>query len=326
MTQSFDQAMRAFEPALPLGVAYSGGADSSALLVACARQWPGQVVAIHVNHGLQAAAADFEAHCRSVCSRLGIPLHVEAVHAHAVPGQSPEDAARIARYKAFDALAQMECAGVAIKSIAIAQHADDQVETVLLALGRGAGLAGLSGMPAQWQRGNVHFFRPLLQVAGDALKQWLVANNEPWVSDPTNADHRYTRNHIRSELLPALQRVFPQFLETFARSARHAAEAEALLAEMADEDWRAVEREATGRPDIRSLQALSPARQSNVLRRWLKLGHGVIPQASQLLELRKQVQACTTRGHRIHLKVGNGFVTRRGATLEWQVASFHSGQ
>ncbi|NBW50126.1 MAG: tRNA lysidine(34) synthetase TilS [Betaproteobacteria bacterium] len=320
MTQSFDQAMRAFEPALPLGVAYSGGADSSALLVACARQWPGQVVAIHVNHGLQAAATDFEAHCRSVCSRLGIPLHVEAVHAHAVPGQSPEDAARIARYKAFDTLALTECAGVAIKSIAIAQHAGDQVETVLLALGRGAGLAGLSGMPAQWQRGNVQFHRPLLQVAGEALKQWLVANHEPWVLDPTNADYRYTRNHIRSELLPALQGVFPQFLDTFARSARHAAEAESLLAEMADEDWGIVEREATGRPDIRRLQALSPARQSNVLRRWLKQGHGVIPRASQLLELRKQVQACTTRGHRIYLKVGHGFVTLRGSTLEWQVS------
>lgn len=320
MTQSFDQAMRAFEPALPLGVAYSGGADSSALLLACARKWPGQVIAIHVNHGLQAAAADFEAHCRAACSRLGIPLHVEAVHARAAPGQSPEDAARIARYKAFDAVTLVECAGVAIKSIAIAQHADDQVETLLLALGRGAGLAGLSGMPARWQRGHVQFFRPLLQVASDALKKWLLANNEPWVSDPSNADPRYTRNHIRSALLPALQEVFPQFLDTFSRSARHAAEAESLLAEMADEDWRTVERDATGRPEIHRLQALSPARQSNVLRRWLKQIHGVIPQTSQLLELRKQVKACSTRGHRIHLKVGNGFVTRRGSTLDWQVA------
>nr|WP_315465857.1 tRNA lysidine(34) synthetase TilS [uncultured Rhodoferax sp.] len=320
MTQSFDQAMRAFEPALPLGVAYSGGADSSALLVACARKWPGQVVAIHVNHGLQVAAADFEAHCRAVCSRLGIPLHVTAVHAHAAPGQSPEDAARIARYKAFDALAQMECAGIAIKSIAMAQHADDQVETVLLALGRGSGLAGLSGMPAYWQRGTLVFHRPLLQVAGDALKHWLAAHNEPCVYDPSNAEHRYTRNHIRFELLPALQRVFPKFLDTFARSARHAAEAESLLVELAEEDWHSVEREAIGRPDIRSLQALSPARQSNVLRHWLKQAYGVIPQASQLLELRKQVQACTTRGHRIYLKVGNGFVTRQGAVLAWQLA------
>lgn len=324
MTQSFDQAMRAFEPALPLGVAYSGGADSSALLLACARKWPGQVVAIHVNHGLQAAAIDFETHCRNVCSRLGIALHVETVRAHPAPGQSPEDAARIARYKAFDAVANAACAGVAIKSIAIAQHADDQVETVLLAMGRGSGLAGLSGMPAHWQRGTLNFYRPLLQVASKEIKGWLSAKEESCVSDPSNEDNRYTRNHIRSTVLPALQSVFPHFLDTIARSARHAAEAETLLAELASEDWKAVECGKTGRPDIRNLQRLTLARQSNVLRRWLKLGHGVIPQATQLLELCKQIQACTTRGHHIHIKVGNGYVTRLSTTLEWQKASTDS--
>jgi tRNA(Ile)-lysidine synthase len=243
---------------------------------------------------------------------------VETVQAHAAPGQSPEDAARIARYRAFDALAQTDCAGAAIKSIAIAQHADDQVETVLLALGRGSGLAGLSGMPAHWQRGTMNFFRPLLQVPGGEIKRWLAANGESCVADPSNEDKRYTRNHIRSAVLPALQDVFPHFLDTFARSARHAAEAELLLTELAAEDWGGVERGETGLPDIRSLQQLSPARQSNVLRRWLKQRYGVIPQASQLMELRKQVQACTTRGHRIHLKVGNGFISRRGTMLEWQ--------
>lgn len=318
MTQSFDQAMRAFEPALPLGLAYSGGADSSALLLACARKWPGQVVALHVNHGLQAAADDFEAHCRAVCKRISIPLYVAHVQAHAISGQSPEDAARIARYKAFDALAHTNHADVAIKSIAIAQHADDQVETILLALGRGSGLAGLSGMPAQWQRGNVFFHRPLLQVAGEEIRRWLAVHCEPSVCDPSNEEHRYTRNHIRATVLPALKNVFPRVLDTFARSARHAAEAESLLVELAIEDWRTVEQAATGAPIIRSLQLLTSARQSNVLRLWLKQRYGVIPQTSQLLELRKQVQACTTRGHRIHLKVGNGFVTRHGVTLEWR--------
>ena len=321
MTQSFDQAMRAFVPALPLGVAYSGGADSTALLVACARKWPGQVVAIHINHGLQAAAAAFEAHCRAVCSRLGVPLYVESVQAHAGPGQSPEDAARIARYKAFDALAHMEYAGGAIKSIAIAQHADDQVETVLLALGRGAGLAGLSAMPARWTRGALTYHRPLLQVAAVELREWLAIEDEAFVEDPSNADTRFTRNHIRAELLPALQNVFPQFRDTVARSARHAAEAQSLLNELAAEDWQSVVNGNDGLPYIRNLQKLSPARQSNVLRLWLRQQYGVVPQAAQLTELCKQVQACTTRGHRIHLKVGEGYVERRGATLAWIAVS-----
>ncbi len=317
MTQSFDQAMRAFEPALPLGVAYSGGADSTALLVACARKWPGQVVAIHINHGLQAAAAAFEVHCRKVCNGLGVPLHVETVQAHAALGQSPEDAARIARYKAFNALAHMEYAGAAIKTIAIAQHADDQVETVLLALGRGAGLAGLSAMPARWTRGALTYHRPLLRVSALDVRDWLAMENEPFVEDPSNADTRFTRNHIRAVLLPALQAVFPQFRDTVARSARHAAEAQSLLNELAGEDWLSVACSDDGLPNIRNLQALSPARQSNVLRLWLRQKYGVVPQAAQLTELRKQVQACTTRGHRIHLKVGEGYVERQGAMLAW---------
>lgn len=309
--------MRAFEPALPLGVAYSGGADSTALLLACARKWPGQVVALHVNHGLQAAAAAFEAHCEATCKRLNIPLHIARVAAHPRAGQSPEDAARIARYKAFEALAPAECAGVAIKSIAIAQHADDQVETVLLALSRGAGLAGLSGMPPHWQRAGIDFYRPLLQVAGGTLRTWLSDQGEPFVDDPTNTDTRYTRNHIRAKVLPALEEVFPPFRDTFARSARHAAEAQHLLEELAAEDWTVVMHAPTGLPTIKALQTLSPARQSNVLRLWLKRTHGVIPNAAQLQELRRQVLACTTKGHRVHIKVGEGFVERRGLTLMW---------
>lgn len=310
--------MRAFEPALPLGVAYSGGADSTALLLACVRKWPGQVQAIHVNHGLQAAAAEFESHCQSACRQWGVPLHVVRVEAHGAPGQSPEEAARIARYKALTSFASGDYPGHRIQSIAIAQHADDQVETMLLALGRGAGLAGLSGMPAHWRRSGIDFYRPFLQVAGADLRRWLLEKAVSCVSDPTNTDIRYTRNHIRAEVLPALDRVFPQFRDTFTRSAHHAVEAQSLMDEVAAEDWVKVAQTASGLPQIRGLQALSEARQSNVLRHWLKRDYGVIPSAAQLQELRKQLRACTTRGHNIHLKVGVGFLERSGATLQWQ--------
>src|SRR5512145_1945692 len=101
MTRPLAQALQDFQPGLPLAVAYSGGADSTALLLACAERWPGQVSAIHIHHGLQAAADGFELHCRDFCARLGVPLQVLRVDARHAPGQSPEEAARSARYAAL---------------------------------------------------------------------------------------------------------------------------------------------------------------------------------------------------------------------------------
>lgn len=313
VTQSFDAAMQAFAPTLPLAVGLSGGADSTALLLACSRRWPGQVQAIHVHHGLQAAADGFEKHCVALCKGLQVPLTVQRPDARHAPGQSPEDAARQARYKAFDAVALVSQAQAAIESIAIAQHADDQVETLLLALSRGAGVAGLASMPARWQRAGIAWHRPLLQVAGADVRDWLRAQGQGWVEDPTNADERFTRNRIRRQLLPVLEVAFPAFRDTFARSALHAAQADELLDELAVQDTALV----GVPPQIKPLQALSRARQANVLRHWLRETHHTTPAAAQLGELLNQVQACTTRGHRIHIKVGRGFVIRAGAYLDW---------
>ncbi len=315
MSQTLAQALHDFSPELPLAVAYSGGADSTALLLACAERWPGQVVAFHVHHGLQAAADGFEQHCRAFCAQLGVPLRVRHVDARPAPGQSPEDAARNARYASFRLLAQDDGAQPAIKSIAIAQQADDQVETLLLALSRGAGLAGLSAMPAQWQRDGIQYHRPLLAVPAAELRETLRSRGIAWIDDPTNLEERYTRNRIRARLLPALAEAFPQFRDTFARSAAHAAEAQRLLDEVAAEDLARLGRP----PQIALLQQLTRARQGNALRHWLRLDHGAaaVPTQAQLQELLDQLAACRTRGHRIHLKVGAGFVERQGAVLAW---------
>ncbi len=305
--------MAAFRPALPLAVGLSGGADSTALLLACARRWPGQVQAFHVHHGLQAAADQFEAFCVDLCAHLNVPLSVQRVDARHAPGQSPEDAARQARYKAFRALAQQNPAVLAIKSIAIAQHADDQAETVLLALSRGAGVAGLAAMPARWQRDGLDWHRPLLGVAGAEVRAWLQAQGQDWIEDPSNQDEQYTRNRIRQKLMPALTEAFPAWRDTVARSARHAAEAAELMQVLAEIDLDRV----GVPPALVALQALSPARQANVLRHWLRSAHQTTPSAAQLAELQRQIAACTTRGHRIHLKVGRGFVLREGINLGW---------
>ncbi|MDA7415184.1 tRNA lysidine(34) synthetase TilS [Xenophilus arseniciresistens] len=309
----FDAAIARFEPPLPLAVALSGGADSTALLRACAARWPGQVKALHVNHGLQAAADDFERHCIALCARLQVPLRITRVNARHGPGQSPEEAARQARYAALAALALDE--GVA--AVALGHHADDQAETLLLALSRGAGLRGLSAMPAQMQRHGVPWWRPLLAVGADEIRSWLRARGQAWVEDPSNADAQYTRNRIRTQVLPALAAALPAFRQTFARSAAHAAQAQAVLDEVADEDLARVGQP----PRIAALQALSQARQAHVLRRWLAGQDGparaAYPSSAQLQALLVQIAACRTRGHRIELRVGSGQVRRDADVLRW---------
>lgn len=313
MSITLPEAMRDFSPPLPLAVAYSGGADSTALLLACAEKWPGQVAAIHVHHGLQAAADDFERHCQAFCAQLGVPLVIRRVDARHAPGESPEDAARRARYAAFEVAALAMPSQSAIKNIAIAQHADDQVETLLLALSRGAGLPGLSAMPARWERHGLSYHRPLLGVSAADIRAWLAGRGISFISDPTNADEQFTRNRIRARLLPALEATFPQFRDTFARSAAHAAQAQEVLDDVARQDLALI----AAPPVIARLQSLSRPRQANVLRHWLRSIHGAVPSAAQLAELLDQIAACTTRGHHIRIKVAAGFVERRGAVLHW---------
>lgn len=294
----------------PVAVAYSAGADSTALLQAALERWPDSVVALHVHHGLQAAADHFEAVARATCERLGVPLHCAHLDARHRAGQSPEDAARQHRYTALADLAR--AAGV--KTVLLAQHADDQAETVLLALSRGAGLPGLAAMPERFERHGVVFGRPLLDLPSADLRAWLRAGDHAFVDDPSNADTRFTRNRIRAQLMPAWDTCFPGFRPMLARSARHAAQAQGLLDELA-----LIDLATTGMPPaIQALQELSAERQGNALRHWLRVQHGVAPSELQLRELLAQVADCRTRGHRIDIKVADGAVRREGALLQFR--------
>lgn len=303
----------ASDPDIRIGIAYSGGADSTALLHAAANLWPDRVRALHVHHGLQAAADDFQRHCGLICDALGIPLHAGRIDARHRPGESPEDAARRARYLTLAGLARTH----GLAHVLLAQHADDQVETMLIALGRGAGLDGLAGMPREMRRHGIVFHRPLLAVPADALRRGLVEAGIAFIEDPSNVDERYTRNRIRRRLLPVLAEVLPRYRETFARSARNAARASELLVALAMDDLA-----ATGMPPaIDALRRLPQERRANALRQWLRQAHAVVPSEAQLLQLLVQVEACTTRGHGIRLKVADGFVEREGANLRWYNAA-----
>ena len=303
----------AFQPDLPAAVAFSGGADSTALLLAAAHAWPGQIHVIHVHHGLQAAADDFARHCQQVCDALAVPLHLARVDARHAPGESPEDAARKARYGALARTAS----AAGLRRVWLAQHADDQVETILLALSRGAGLPGLAAMPASFERQGMRFERPWLDVGGGEIREWLRERGATFVEDPTNSDTSFTRNRIRRDVLPALEQAFPQFRDTFARSARHAAQAQALLSAVGADDLVRI----GDPPRIAALRALDRARQANVLRHWLRTAHHTHASTAQLDELLDQVADCATRGHRIRIKAGNGFVERCGDALAFEPAS-----
>ncbi|WP_213359797.1 tRNA lysidine(34) synthetase TilS [Brachymonas denitrificans] len=345
-------------PPHTLAVALSSGADSTALLMAVWRMvlqaWqrdasalPRRVVALHVHHGLQDAADDFEQTGAQLCERL---VHEAAMSATAAPllgnpagtadggilagdgasgfsldgrlvwrsarvtvalvaGDSLEARAREERYAALARMAQEEGAGMVL----LGQHADDQAESVLLALSRGAGVAGLAGMGTAFTRQGSAFARPLLEVPGQLLRDWLRELQIPWQEDPSNADLRFTRNRFRHQLFPVLEQAMPAFRTSFARSARLAAEADQLLGELAQLDLLAV----GDPPSIRPLQALGRARQANVLRWWLKQRHGVVGSEAQMRALQDVLAACTTRGHRIHIRVGAGYVQRRDACLDW---------
>ncbi len=309
MKNALSNALDGFKPQLPLAVAYSGGADSTALLGACHLKWPGQVHAVHINHGLQAAAIDFETHARAFCLERNIPLVVASVNAVHASGQSPEDAARRARYQAIEEALRQNW-GAQVRDVALAQHAQDQIETVILALSRGAGLPGLSGMRAHWVRGGVSFHRPILQVSGEDLREYNRMHGLLWVEDPTNVDTRYTRNRIRHNILPPLQASFPEFAPMLCRSAKHIAQAQRLLDELAAIDLVSV----GNPPHIKALQTFGTDRMGNVLRHWLA-SQACQASDAQLQELMRQIRDCLTRGHKIELKVGSSQVLRQGETL-----------
>lgn len=292
----------------PVGVAFSGGADSTAVLWGLQQCQPAvQVVALHVHHGLQIAADDFAQHCQGVCHQWQIPLHIIEVQARHMPGESPEEAARTARYEALAATALR----LGLGEVLLGQHADDQVETMLLALSRGAGLGGIAGMPRHFDRHGMAFGRPLLDVGGAQLRAWLQAMAIPHIEDPSNSNTAFTRNLIRHAVLPAIAQAFPHYRDTFSRSARHAASAQRILQALAEEDLT-----RTGDPPlIGALHTLTRDRQANLLRHWLRTRYQERASTAQVDELLDQVAACLTRGHQIRIRVGRSMAMRDGPRL-----------
>jgi tRNA(Ile)-lysidine synthase len=287
-------------------VAFSGGLDSTVLLHLCGVFFgPEALLAVHVNHGLQASAKKFEAQARQTCRNWGISLKIKRLKASPSKGESIEAWAREARYKLLSELAELH----GIAHIFTGHHRDDQIETLLIALSRGAGLEGLRGIapsrdlnrdPGGFERTSdvaakrlagrrgvsscTTLYRPLLDCPRSALMIYALEHNLHWIEDPSNQDTKYLRNRIRMELMPTLQKTLPGFAQQATRSMAHLRRVAGLL------DMR-----TSAPPDLtrtlsrRELKALGDAEQATALRAWLRGQDLNPPSEAKLKEISKQL-------------------------------------
>lgn len=253
-------------------VAYSGGCDSHVLLHALfslsqlkSSTGKFEIAAVHVNHGLQQNADKWSLHCRKICDDLGVRFKLLKVNAAAKTGQSPEAAAREARYQAISRFLPKN------ETLLVAHHQDDQAETLLLQLLRGAGPRGLSAMPKMKLMAGNRVLRPFLGLAQQTILEYAKQHQLDWIEDPSNTDTRFDRNRIRHEVLPVMKQRWPYLSKTLARVTQHQAEAAECLRELAEEDWVKVKTTEDFKGlCISKLLQLSQPRQKNLLRYWIE--------------------------------------------------------
>jgi len=283
-----------------LSVAFSGGVDSSVLLEALRRLAPALGLpaprALHVDHGLEAQAPAWRAHCQRVCRAHDLPFRALSVHARADPGHSPEEAARDARYAA------LASALVPGELLCTAHHANDQAETVLLGLLRGCGVAGSAAMAPQRALPPGRLLRPLLGVGREVIERCAREWALEWVEDPSNARADHPRNRLRHEILPLLESMAPAAVACLGRSAALHREAARLVDDLAEQDLAACRAGDDGALSRAALAVLPGRRRRAVLRRWLASQGLRAPPRARLAELARQlVEARAGRCPRIAL-------------------------
>ncbi len=262
-------------------VAYSGGMDSRVLLQTLVewRQYNPAIElrAVHINHRLSVNADDWEKHCKKTCEGLNVSFIAQTVNVNAVMDNGVEAAARKSRYAAFADLLRPQ------EILLTAHTLNDQAETMLLQLLRGAGIKGLSAMPNKKHFACSYLLRPLLQFSTEVLKKYAVDNQLRWIEDDSNHDKRFNRNYLRHDIFPLLQRRWPQVFSVISRSAHHCSEAVTLLDELADMDLQVCRDQDSLL--IAQLKELSDARRRNVLRRWITEAEFITPNCKHIQEI-----------------------------------------
>ena len=270
-----------------IAVALSGGLDSVVLLdTVCKAQAKdqSQIFAFHIHHGLQKQADDWLIFCEKLAKKYQVHFDFRLLH---LTGNSEEGnieaRARAGRYEALTEL----CIEHGIKDLLLAHHQNDQAETVLLQLLRGAGVAGTAGMPAvreiNGEEGKVTLGRPLLNQSRKELEAYAKAHKLKWIEDPSNQDSKYRRNAIRKSILPALEKIQPEAIANLARSAGLLGEAQALLDRLAVQDGKIILlKTGLKHKTLMDLAKKDLPATNNVLRYWLKANDLAMPSQERL--------------------------------------------
>jgi len=294
-------------------IGLSGGVDSVVLLhYLCqnAARYAWRLSALHVHHGISQNADSWADFCTELCVQYQIPLHIEYVDIAPLREHGTEAAARKLRLAAF--------AGQSCDFVALAHHVDDQVETLLLQLLRGAGVRGAAAMPQLSDRtDSIPVVRPLLTCSRQEILNYAAEHGLRWINDESNVDDNYPRNFLRHRILPLLSEKFPTYRETLARSAQHFAEASVLLDDLArldapdlfpDQSREGEDSEL--RLEVSRLKSLSLLRAKNLLRFYLHAQGAPIPQTSQLHDMLRQL--CGARNDAsVCIAYGSGWQVRR---------------
>ncbi|WP_424681307.1 tRNA lysidine(34) synthetase TilS [Frateuria sp. YIM B11624] len=312
----------------PLCVAFSGGPDSTALLHALAALPQARargLRALHVDHGLCADSGEWAAQARTFCARLDITCEVAQVDVPRESGEGLEAAARHVRYAAFARAIQPG------EWLLLGHHRDDQAETVLLKLLRGAGPQGLGGMRATRALGAGWLWRPLLDLPREVLRAYVQAHRLPCVDDPSNRDTALARNHLRHEILPRLQRYFPHAVDSILHSAALCRAADGSLRRRWLEALDVLHDPATGSLDANGWLALESALREPLLDHWLHARGLGAPTAAQRRQIERQCaaragqQPCVRwRGTELHIWKGRlwALAPRAPVDPQWQ-ADWH---
>jgi len=267
-----------------IAVAFSGGIDSTALLHSTvAAHGPENVIALHVNHGLQQQADSWVIHCAKIANEFEVFFDFRLVQLETVNQLDANIEAR-ARQARYDALREM-CLIHSAEHLLFGHHQDDQAETFLLQLIRGSGLLGLAGMPPVREDflSEIRIWRPFLELTRDEIESYANTYQLEWIEDPTNANEQLTRNFVRKKLLPLFEKIQPQFKNNIGRSASHLRTAQSLLDQLADIDLNVMTTElGLEIKNLLSLRKEDLGRSSNVLRRWLFLQGIQMPSEERL--------------------------------------------
>jgi len=270
-----------FESFNRLFVGFSGGLDSMVLLHAlAATSLRSRIIAVHINHGISPNADEWQRHCADFCTKNQIAFMAQSIR---IDGESNlEERARTARYEVFSSLLNENDAFLT------AHHRDDQVETFLLQLLRGAGIDGLAAMPEISALGGGSLIRPFLSVSRTQIHEYALKHPLSWINDESNEDIHYGRNYLRHQVIPLLLQKWPGASETISRAAEHCQQAQINLTALAERDCPALSQAVTTL-SIEHLDGLSDDRIINVIRYWLRKNKVSLPAASNLRRLPDEV-------------------------------------